>query len=166
MRAELTESVGSSAENLILDLSDTRYLDSAGIDMLLRLSERLRQRRAKLRLVIPPSSQVLRLAELVALPDAIPVHSTVEEALDAVRRSAPEAPTGGAHGLIQGARAREDSRWAAAATHNTIAADTASAAAIEPPEQAARPRAPRQHRCDRDRAAPEFRSRPADEACF
>lgn len=83
VRAELAESVGSSAENLILDLSDTRYLDSAGIDMLLRLSERLRQRRAKLRLVIPPSSQVLRLAELVALPDAMPVHSTIEEALDA-----------------------------------------------------------------------------------
>ncbi|MCW3019863.1 MAG: Anti-sigma factor antagonist [Solirubrobacterales bacterium] len=83
VRDELAASVGTNADNLILDLSDTRYLDSAGIDMLMRLSERLRQRRARLRLVIPPSSQLLRLAELVALPDAMPVHSTLEEALAA-----------------------------------------------------------------------------------
>jgi anti-anti-sigma regulatory factor len=39
---------------LIVDLSGTRYLDSAGIDMLFRLAQSLGQRRATLRLVIPP----------------------------------------------------------------------------------------------------------------
>lgn len=83
LRAELTACLDRGAEHLVLDLGATRYLDSAGIDMLFRLSERLRQRRARLLVVIPPSSQLARLAEIVALPSAMPVHETVEDALAA-----------------------------------------------------------------------------------
>ena len=67
----------------MVDLSETRYLDSAGIDMLFRLSERLRERRARLLLVIPQASQLARLARIVGLVRAVPSYETVEHALGA-----------------------------------------------------------------------------------
>jgi anti-anti-sigma factor len=81
VREQLTDSMGNNVECLVVDLSQTRYVDSAGIDMLFRLSERLRERRAKLLLVIPRSSQLLRLAVLVGLTRVMPVCETLEEAL-------------------------------------------------------------------------------------
>jgi anti-sigma B factor antagonist len=89
-RVELIECIEqAAADDLVLDLTATRYIDSAGIDMLLRLSELLRQRRARLRLVIAPASPLARLAEIVGLSRAMPVHASVEEALS--------APPGGEH---------------------------------------------------------------------
>ncbi len=85
---ELTGCLAATADHLVLDLTDTQYVDSAGIDMLFRLNERLRQRRAKLLLVIAPGSPLLRLAEIVGLPRAIAIHDSVEQALDAC---APQA---------------------------------------------------------------------------
>lgn len=86
VREELIRFLDKGAEGIVLDLSATRYLDSAGIDMLFRLNERLRQRRASLQLVIPAGSNLQRLAEIVALPSAVPIHETVEEALAEYRR--------------------------------------------------------------------------------
>jgi anti-anti-sigma factor len=71
------------ADKLVLDLGATGYVDSAGIDMLFRLNELLRQRRVTLLLVIPQSSQLTRLAQIVALPSAVAIHETVEDALGA-----------------------------------------------------------------------------------
>lgn len=78
---ELADSVGQESGSLVLDLSATGYVDSAGIDVLLRLSERLRERRGRLLLVIPATSQLSRLAEIVGLADAMPVHGTLARAL-------------------------------------------------------------------------------------
>jgi anti-sigma B factor antagonist len=79
---ELAETIGGGSA-LVLDLSETRYVDSAGIDMIFRLAERLRQRRAQLALVIPASSPLTRLAEIVGLPRSMPVCDTLEQALAA-----------------------------------------------------------------------------------
>ena len=65
---QLADALGPDASSLIIDLSETRYLDSAGIDMLLRLSDRLDHRRAKLILVIPDTSQLKRLAQSLVCP--------------------------------------------------------------------------------------------------
>jgi anti-sigma B factor antagonist len=81
LRDALIELLGRTTDNLVLDLSTTPYLDSAGIDMLFRLNERLRQRRARLHAVIPPDSQLVRVAEIVALPSVIAVHDSVADAL-------------------------------------------------------------------------------------
>ena len=78
---QLADALGPDASSLVIDLSETRYLDSAGIDMLLRLSDRLDHRRAKLILVIPDASQLKRLASIVGLPDAIAIHPTLPAAL-------------------------------------------------------------------------------------
>lgn len=78
---QLADALDPDASSLVIDLSDARYLDSAGIDMLLRLADRLEHRRAKLILVIPDTSQLKRLATLVGLSDAIAIHATLSGAL-------------------------------------------------------------------------------------
>jgi len=83
LREQLADSMGQDVDRLVLDLSGVRYLDSAGIDMLFRLGELLRQRRAALLLVIPHDSNLARLAEIVGLSQALPVHPSVDEALGA-----------------------------------------------------------------------------------
>jgi anti-anti-sigma factor len=86
VREKLAECITGNGDSLIVDLSDTRYVDSAGIDMLFRLSERLRQRRVQLSLVIPAGADLARLAEIVALPRVVAIHETVDEALDGLSR--------------------------------------------------------------------------------
>jgi anti-anti-sigma factor len=91
LRERLADSVEDGIDRLIVDLTETRYVDSAGIDMLFRLSELLRQRRATLLLVIPPESNLARLAEIVGLSRAMPVHPTVEAALGAAPQRSLDA---------------------------------------------------------------------------
>jgi anti-anti-sigma factor len=87
VRDALAECLDEGGDDLVLDLSETRYIDSAGIDMLFRLSELLRERRARLELVIPRESNLARLATIVALPSVVPVHETVDNALAATRET-------------------------------------------------------------------------------
>jgi anti-anti-sigma factor len=83
VKRELGDALGPDATGLVVDLSDTRYVDSAGIDMMLRLSERLEHRRAKLVLLVPEASQLRRLFAIVGLPAAVAVRSDLPGALDA-----------------------------------------------------------------------------------
>jgi anti-anti-sigma factor len=93
----LVQSLEPEGDCLVLDLSETRYLDSAALDMLFRLSDRLRQRRGRMHLVIPGDSPLSRLVAIVAMPEVIPVHATVTEALAVCARHRDEqsgpAPT-------------------------------------------------------------------------
>jgi anti-anti-sigma factor len=82
VQAKLAGALGADSLLLVVDLSNTRYVDSAGIDMLLRLGDRLAQRRAKLMLVVPESSPLCRLFAIVGLPEAIDVRPSMDEALD------------------------------------------------------------------------------------
>jgi anti-anti-sigma factor len=91
IQQELSGVLGPDALTLVIDLSETGYIDSAGIDMLLRLSDRLAHRRAKLILVMPDASQLTRLATIVGLPDAIPIDPSVEDALRGVARAQADA---------------------------------------------------------------------------
>jgi anti-anti-sigma factor len=97
LREELAECLTPDADVLVLDLTDTAYIDSAGLDMLFRLSERLRQRRARLLLVISPGSPLERLAKIVALGNAVGIHATTEDALEDGRAGAlaPAEPGAG-----------------------------------------------------------------------
>jgi len=93
---QLADALGPDALSLVIDLSDARYVDSAGIDMLLRLSNRLDRRRARLILVIPDLSQLKRLAMIVGLPEAIATFPTLpgalHEAADAQAQAAAPRP--------------------------------------------------------------------------
>jgi len=93
IQRRLADALSPDAWSLVIDLSETRYLDSAGIDMLLRLSDRLDHRRAKLILVIPDSSQLKRLVTIVGLPEAIAIHPSLGVALQEAAKSQRQAPS-------------------------------------------------------------------------
>jgi anti-anti-sigma factor len=92
VRKELVSAVPHGSRDVVVDLRDTRYLDSAGIDMLFRLGQRLTERRAELRIVLPATSQLRRLAAIVGLEREISVHETLAEAVSRAREA--RAPLG------------------------------------------------------------------------
>jgi anti-anti-sigma factor len=65
---------------LVVDLSDTTYLDSAGINLLFGIGEELRTRQQSLRLVVRERSPIARMLAITALDRAFPAHDTVEQA--------------------------------------------------------------------------------------
>jgi anti-anti-sigma factor len=86
--------VGNESVGVVLDLSATRYLDSAGVDMLFRLHERLQARRQRLHLVAPEESPLWRVLRIVAIPDLVPVHVDVDSAVAAAAGEAAQTPAG------------------------------------------------------------------------
>ena len=78
---EIAELISNAPTNLLLDLSRTRYLDSAGIRMLLDLAQKLRQRRQDLSLVAPERTPVRRLLTVAGIHQLMPVATSREEAL-------------------------------------------------------------------------------------
>jgi len=82
--AAIEAAVPNSALGLVVDLTDTMYLDSAGVALLLRLAERLQARRQQMSLVAPAESPIRVALELTGIPkvmrvttrlDAIPAQS-------------------------------------------------------------------------------------------
>ena len=70
--------VPSDTTHVAVDLTRTRYLDSAGISLLVRLSERLQSRRQQVKLVVPKGSPVLAVLELTGLPRMMPMVQRLE----------------------------------------------------------------------------------------
>ena len=74
---EMLDEMGRDAVGLIVDLSEVRHLDSAGIRMLHKLADRFAQRRLELRVVVPKVSSVRRVLELSCVDAHRPVTDTV-----------------------------------------------------------------------------------------
>ena len=87
---ELLSSVPNDARALVLDLTETSYIDSSGISLIFDLAGRLRNRRQELRLVVPQRSFVAEVLRTVSLDGVAPVDGSLSEALRAVRPNAPE----------------------------------------------------------------------------
>jgi anti-anti-sigma factor len=68
---------------LVVDLTATTYLDSAGLNLLFSLGEELRGRQQRLGLVVADGSPIARMVAIVGLDRAVPVHRTLAEALSA-----------------------------------------------------------------------------------
>jgi anti-anti-sigma factor len=66
---------------LVVDLTPTTYLDSAGINLLFELSSELTDRQQTLRLVVPAGSPILRMLTIAGLLEAMPTHATCADAL-------------------------------------------------------------------------------------
>jgi anti-anti-sigma factor len=84
VRAEVIGIVPQDAPGVVIDLSETTYLDSSGIRLLFDLAERLQARRQRLALVVTEAALVRRVLVLTKLEDAVPLHQDVDAALDAV----------------------------------------------------------------------------------
>jgi anti-anti-sigma factor len=81
VRDQLLDSMPNEAMVLVLDISGTRYLDSAAIGVLFDVSRRLARRRQELRLVMPPDSPLRRVIQLTEVHTAAPVFESLDEAV-------------------------------------------------------------------------------------
>jgi anti-anti-sigma factor len=63
----LESSVTNHCRGLVLDLSAVTYLDSTGLRLVYRLARQLGDRQQGLRLVVPPSSRILRVLTLAGV---------------------------------------------------------------------------------------------------
>ncbi|HKN95163.1 MAG TPA: STAS domain-containing protein [Thermoleophilaceae bacterium] len=85
LEMDISDVAPNDDPGLVLDLSETEYLDSAGIRMLFELAERLGGRRQTLVLVVPPDSLVRHSLEVTEVDQAIAMRHTVGEAIEAIR---------------------------------------------------------------------------------
>jgi anti-sigma B factor antagonist len=81
VRDELTRSIPSEVDGMVVDLSGTIYLDSAAIELLFEMARRLGRRRQRLRIVLPAESPLQRVLELTDVAAVAPIHPTVEAAV-------------------------------------------------------------------------------------
>ena len=80
----LLESVSNKAKALVIDLTDTSYIDSSGISLIFNTAARMKNRRQELRLVVAPKSFVSEVLGAVSMADSVPIDAGVAEALRAV----------------------------------------------------------------------------------
>src|SRR3954452_17855517 len=86
--SELKEAMPNTAIGLVLDLSETTYIDSSGIHLIFDLADALRRRQQTLQLVAPPETFAADLLAAVSLAGAARTSPSLQEALDAVREPA------------------------------------------------------------------------------
>jgi anti-anti-sigma factor len=80
VRDALVNELTNQDYGMVIDLQETTYLDSAGINVLFDLAERLESRQQQLVAVMPDRAVVRRVAELVNLESVMGLSPTVEEA--------------------------------------------------------------------------------------
>ena len=69
---------------IVIDLQEVSFMDSAGINVLFELAERLGARQQRVAVVLPERAVVRRVAELVGLGSSVSICETVEEAVGAI----------------------------------------------------------------------------------
>jgi anti-anti-sigma factor len=82
--------VPNDAAGVVIDLTETTYLDSSGVHLVFDMAERLSGRQQRLALAVPESSRIRRVLDLVNVQATVPVELTPEAAAAAARR----APSG------------------------------------------------------------------------
>jgi anti-sigma B factor antagonist len=80
---ELRSAIDNRAQGMVVDLTPTRYLDSAGINLLFSLGDDLRARQMGLRIVVAPGSSIARMLSITSLDHAYPTFADVADALAA-----------------------------------------------------------------------------------
>ena len=83
----LLDTVSNKTRALVLDLTETSYIDSSGISLIFDAAARLRNRRQELRLVVQPSSFVGEVLAAVSMQDSVPIDQVLGDALRAVGSS-------------------------------------------------------------------------------
>src|SRR5215213_9338812 len=81
---KLLEELSNDVRAVVIDLSDTSYIDSSGISLIFDAAARLRNRRQELRLVVPPRSFVGEVLTAVSMQDSVPIDPAVADALRAI----------------------------------------------------------------------------------
>ena len=83
----LLQTISNKARAVVIDLTDTSYIDSSGISLIFDAAARLRNRRQELRLVVPRGSFVAEVLAAVSMQDSVAIDPAVGDALRAVGES-------------------------------------------------------------------------------
>ncbi len=89
LREQLTAAVRNQDLGLVLDLSGVRYVDSAVINVMFELAERLSTRQLRLALVVPAGGLVERVLGIVHVEAVADIYRDADEAIEALRATAP-----------------------------------------------------------------------------
>ena len=85
LREQLLGAIRNEDLGLVVDLTNTTYIDSVGVSLLFELAERLSERQLRLAVVLPEKGLVGRVLTIVNLNSVAQIHPTLDEALGAVR---------------------------------------------------------------------------------
>lgn len=84
----ISRRVANEAFGLVLDLSAVTYLDSAAIQVIFELHERLATRGQQLWLVLPPGARTADALTLAGVPQVVRIAATPDEARQAIETAA------------------------------------------------------------------------------
>ncbi len=84
LRLAVVERLTNESSALVLDFSETSYLDSTGIALLFELARGLGARRQTMRLVVPSSAPIRRVVELCDVGSVAPLYEGADDALAAI----------------------------------------------------------------------------------
>ena len=80
LRAAVSEAVGSGSALVIVDMSRTRFCDSAGLNVLVASDRQARAEGGEVRLVIVAEA-IVRVVALTGVDRVIPIYESVDKAL-------------------------------------------------------------------------------------
>jgi anti-sigma B factor antagonist len=81
--AQLTAVLAPGVATVIADMTATVFCDSSGVHALMRAYESAAARDIQLRLAVSANTSVRRVLELIGASRVVPVHASLQEALDA-----------------------------------------------------------------------------------
>jgi anti-sigma B factor antagonist len=87
LTADLLDGVSNQVRALVLDLTQTSYIDSSGISLIFDTAARMKNRGQKLRLVVSPKSFVSEVLGAVSMSESVPIDPEVTEAVRAATAS-------------------------------------------------------------------------------
>jgi anti-anti-sigma factor len=87
--SSLLKDVGNAALGLVIDLSGTRYVDSAGIQMFYEVREQLKVRAQRMALAVPAGSATERTFQLVDAARVLGLTNSLDHAVAAITGSDP-----------------------------------------------------------------------------
>ncbi len=81
LRDSMLAAVTNRAPGLVMDLTSTTYLDSAGIHVVFELARRLHSRQQQLRVVVPAGATIRRVLTLTNVSAVAPMHGHRDDAV-------------------------------------------------------------------------------------
>jgi anti-anti-sigma factor len=84
----LIRAIPNDAVGVVIDLSDTTYLDSSGVSLVFELAERVQARQQQLRVALPEDAPLRRVLRVVSLESVVPIAASVDAAADEIRQAA------------------------------------------------------------------------------
>ena len=94
VRDRLFSALDNHGNGLVIDLSDTSYIDSAVVNLLFELADRLGTHQLRLVVVVPEGGLVDRVAAIVNLRSVADLYRSFDEAVAALGTEPPFPPSG------------------------------------------------------------------------